>query len=591
MLGRYWLRAYAVRMSRVSLLPWLFTCAALVGAGCDRATSKPASSVSSDPLTTAVSPRFTEVARDWGVDFRYENGAGADRYLILESLGGGVAIFDYDQDGLSDLAFAGGGTIDGPRSLAPSPLGLFRQVGPGQMAAAAASRLGPARHYNHGLAAADSDGDGFPDLLVTGYGGVQLFRNLGDGTWDDGTDEAGLADPAWSSSAAWGDLDGDGNLDLYAAHYVDWSFDNDPPCYNDQKQREVCSPLAFRGVTDRLWMSEGDGTFRDATDEAGLVTGGKGVGVLIADLDLDGDVDIYVANDTTARFLYENKGRGKLAEVGAASGADLSRQGEAEGSMGTDVADFDLDGLPDLGVANFEQETFALLRNRGGLVFDHASHETGIGALSREYVGWGVLFFDLDLDGDEDLFVSNGHVERRPRTAPVRQRPILMINEGGRRFVNVAAQAGAYFREPHPARGAAAGDIDRDGDIDLVVSQIGEPAAMLRNETPRVGESLSIRLIGTTSNRDAIGAVVRVHSGGSTQIRQRKGGGSYASTSDSRLLFGLPHSARSGEPASTPILEVTWPAGAKQMFPLPERSGRFIAIEGGPLVHEAPISP
>ncbi len=558
----------------------------LIGTGCRPTASSPPST---PPRAAAVT--FQEAAAAWNVRFAYQNGSVADRFSILESLGGGVAILDYDQDGQSDLAFSGGGLFSGPRAVTPAALGLFRQTAPRTMAAVGeASRFGPARHYSHGMAAADPDNDGFADVLVTGFGGVQLLHNLGDGTWEDSTEAAGLADPEWSSSAAWGDINGDGALDLYAAHYVNWSFDNDPPCYNDRQQREVCSPLVFEGVTDRFWFSTGTGAFREATDEVGLSTGGKGVGVLIADLDLDGDVDVYVANDTTARFLYENRG-GKLSEIGASSGADVSRQGEAEGSMGTDLGDFDLDGLPDLWVANFEQETFALLRNRGHLLFDHVSQETGVGALSREYVGWGVVFFDVDLDGDEDVFVSNGHVERNPLTAPARQRPILMVNSKGERFENRAAQAGEYFRESHPGRGAAKGDLDRDGDIDLVVSHINEPAALLVNESDRGGESLSVRLVGTESNRDAIGAIVRLTVGTTHQIRQRKGGGSYASTGDARLVFGVPAAALTSAGKESPpaaVLDIVWPSGRRESRKLERTAGRFIVVENGPMAAEVP---
>jgi hypothetical protein len=544
--------------------------------GCEKPPKPPAPNTK--PASTDAA--FRDVAADWQVQHRYRNGAEADRYSILESLGGGVAILDFDADGQTDLVFAGGGQFSGPRTLAPADLGFFRRLGPQRMASIDRTRhhAVPA-HYHHGLAAADADNDGFTDLLVTGYGGVQFLRNLGDGTWDDATADAGLLAPDWSSSAAWGDIDNDGALDLYVADYVNWSFDNDPPCYNDQMQREVCSPIAFDGATDRFWTSDGSGRYRDVTQEAGITPGGKGVGVLIADMDLDGDVDIYVANDTTPRKLYENR-NGHLNEIGSESGTDLSRQGEAEGSMGADVGDFDLDGLPDLWVANFEKETFALFRNRGHMLFDHVSQETGVASLSREYVGWAVVFFDLDLDGDEDVFVSNGHVERKPLTAPVRQKPVLMRNQAGQRFENVAATAGPYFTQSHPGRGAASGDLDADGDIDLVVSHINEPAAILLNDSPRQGRSLGVRLIGTASNRSAIGAVVRLRCGASTQIRQIKGGGSYASTGDPRLIFGIPNDAAVNDAE----LDIVWPHGKRETRKIGKAMTRVTIIENGPLV-------
>jgi len=533
------------------------------------------------PLVTTKTPsiapvQFVDRAVAWNVRFQFENGEQAGLFAILETLGGGVGLFDYDRDGRTDIWCVGGGRFTGsPRRPGGMSSGLFRNRGGHFDSVAAPAAITQPNHYQHGVAAADFDHDGFVDALVTGYGGVQLWHNEGDGTFVDVTREAGFdVDVHWSSSAAWGDFNQDGQLDVYVAHYVNWSKDNDPPCFTHGDLREVCSPLVFEGLSDSVFEADGFGGFRDCSTEVGLVDGGKGMSALVADLDLDGDVDIYVGNDTTPKFLYENVG-GQLRERGLISGASLSKQGAAEGSMGTDLGDFDLDGLPDLWVANFEDETFGLYKNLGAMQFNHVSDETGLDRIGQAYVGWGVVFGDWNLDGDEDVFVSNGHVVRHAHKAPVKQLPVLMENQAGRQFENVAAVSGAYFRTAHPGRGAAAGDLDLDGDLDLVVSHVNQPVAVLENQGPAVSRSISVELTGTKSPRWAIGTVVHLISTQSSQIRQWRGGGSFASTGDSRLLFGIP-------PGQDPVrLEIHWPSGLHETIPLNSMSRDVQIVEGG----------
>ncbi len=519
--------------------------------------------------------QFVDQAEAWNVKFQYENGEQAGRYSILETLGGGVGIIDYDRDGRPDLWCVGGGQFS---REAAEPMGrpcaLFRNRGLRFEPVTITAGIHVPNHYQHGVAAADFDHDGFVDALVTGYGGLQLWHNLGEGTFEDVTAVSGLnADTRWSSSAAWGDFNQDGHLDLYLAHYVNWSKANDPPCYTHGDQREVCSPLVFEGLTDSVFEADGTGGFRDRSREVGLVEGGKGMSALVADLDLDGDVDVYVGNDTTPKFLYENV-HGQLHERGLISGASLSKLGAAEGSMGTDLGDFDLDGLPDLWVANFEDETFGLYKNLGGMQFEHVSHETGLDRIGQAYVGWGVVFGDWNLDGDEDVFVSNGHVVRHAHKAPVKQLPVLMENLAGQQFQNVAELSGAYFRTAHPGRGAAAGDLDLDGDLDLVVSHVNQPVAVLENQGPHVSRSITIELTGTQSSRWAIGTVVRLITTQSSQIRQWRGGGSFASTGDSRLLFAIPL-------GQNPVrLEISWPSGLRETIPVGNRTRRVQIVEG-----------
>jgi len=427
-----------------------------------------------------------------------------------------------------------------------------------------------APYYSHGAAVGDYNGDGFPDLLVTGYGGLLLFHNQGDGSFVEMARLAGLTDTLWSSSAGWGDLNGDGVLDLYVAHYVNWSFENHPFCGGgtNQDQRDVCPPKKFEGLPDVLYFGLGDGTFRDGSHEAGLMPVGKppdvtmfevdkGLGVLLADVDLDGDLDIYVANDTVPKFLYRNRGNGTFDEVAWQSGAALSDAASADGSMGLDIGDFNLDGLPDLWVANYERESLALYRNEGDCQFLHVSRSTGVTAVGALFVSFGTLFLDFDRDGDEDIFVTNGHVIRYPVNAPLKQLPLLFENLGGR-FVNVAPLAGACLAVPHVGRGVASGDIDNDGDIDLVLSPINEPTAVLANESPNDNHWLRVRLVGVKSQRDAVGAHVTLTTSVGKQTRQVKGGGSYLSQSDLCCFFGIPRNS------TIEGLSVRWPSGSTQ---------------------------
>ena len=506
----------------------------------------------------STAAQFRDVAAEAGIHFVPRNGHEAGHRAILESLGTGAALLDYDQDGLLDVFLPGGGEF----TQTPQPIGLpsalFRNTGELKFnAVAAAAGVDSCAFYSHGACVGDVDSDGFPDLLVTGYRGLLLYRNRGDGTFVDETDASGLTLRSWSTSSAWGDANGDGVLDLYLANYVDWSFEKHPACHM-QGHRDICAPKVFEPLSDMFYLGHGDGTFREATAEVGLVAGGKGLGVVAADLDLDGDLDYYVANDTTPNFLYRNDGRGRFAEEGLLSGTAFGETGEAEGSMGTDIGDFNGDGWPDLWVANYENQSFALYRNERDCRFQHVSGVTGITAVGAVYVGFGTTFLDFDLDGDEDLFATNGHVMHHPANSAVRQPPLLFENQAGRRFVNVANAAGAYTASPHLGRGVACGDLDRDGDPDLVVSHTNEPVAVLNNESKRRGSWLKVRLIGTTTHRDAVGARVNVVAGGHSFSKQLKGGSSYLSSPANELLFGL------GPAEAIESLEVVWLSGRVQ---------------------------
>lgn len=532
--------------------------------------------------------RMTDKTKSSGVHFVYDNGRAAGFHTIIESLGGGIGLFDYDLDGRHDLFCPGGGKFDNEKQSSGLPSALFRNLGEWHFTdVTAASGAGLSPHLSHGCSAADYDSDGFADLLLTGFGGVQLFHNQGDGTFQEVSQAAGLTDTLWSSSAAWADFNGDGHLDVYVDHYVNWSPENDPECPGPTaEQREICSPRRFQPLPHIIYYGNGDGTFRDATSEAGLNVKpgvcGKGLGVVAGDIDLDGDVDIYVANDTVDNFLYLNDGHGMFEEVGLLNGVARDANGHAEGSMGTDLGDYNLDLLPDIWVSNFEQESFSLYRNDGSARFTHVSQGTGITALGKLYVGFGTLFADVDRDGDEDFIVSNGHVINYPKGAPIRQEPLVLINNHGR-FSKAVFPPDSYFSLPHRGRGLASSDLDDDGDLDFVFSHNdGEPHALVANDTPADGGWLRVRLVGTRSNRDAIGAWLVLHTSAGDQLRLVKGGGSYESQCDLRPFWGIPVGAK------VKGISIHWPSGGNQEYPLTAGNQSLTIIESAQLA--APLA-
>jgi len=525
-----------------------------------------------------------------GVAFTYRNGEEAGHFAIIESLGGGVALLDFDGDGRLDLFLPGGGFYEDKKVLG-HPCKLYRNLGNFQFEDVTA-KVGLDKisfPYSHGAAAFDYDRDGWLDVLVTGYNRLVLLHNEADGVggrrFVDVTRKAGLNDALWSSAAAWGDLDGDGYPEVYVSHYGDWGFDTNHPtdCTYDGKTRDVCQPRRFKPLPHTLYRNNRDGTFTDVSESVKLRKDGKGLGVLLVDLNNDARPEIYVANDTDDNFLYVNIGkRGELTlkEDGLFSWVARDDRGFANGSMGIDAADFARDGLPSLIVTNYENELPALYRNRTdarGIQFAYSSQPTGIATVGGSNVSWGTGFFDHDLDGWEDLLIVSGHAIRFPTKVDRRQKPILMRNGGGK--FAASTQGGKYFREPHNARGAALGDLDNDGRIDVVVSHLNEPVVILRNIAPVDGKHwVGIELAGA-KNADLVGGRVVIESAGGKQTRYVKGGASYASTNDPRLLFGL------GRDAKITKTTVYWPSGKQQEVPGLEPGAYWRISEGEALAN------
>jgi hypothetical protein len=514
---------------------------------------------------------FADMTTRSGVMHRYENGEAVGHLAILESLGGGVALFDADQDGDCDIFLPGGGGYAGDdgKTIVGQPAKLYRNDGAFRFTdVTAAAGLAAAGFYSHGVAVADYDRDGRQDLLVTGYGGLALYRNDGGrfvevtGTAGIGAATVGDGRPAWSTSAAWADFDGDGDADLYVCRYVDWSFANHPRCsYHDPTLSDICPPKSFEPLPDSLYRNNGDGTFTDVAAEVGLLTresldAMKGLGVIVADVNDDRRPDIYVANDTTANLLFLNRGD-RFEEVAATAGLARDDRGVTNGSMGLAVGDPFGSGRPAIFVTNYQHELPALYRNDGDGFFTFASRSSGVAAVGLSLVGFGTAITDLDRDGWEDIVIANGHVIRHPVGTTIAQPPALLRNRGKGRFEVVTEQGGPYFRSSHHGRGLAAGDLDDDGRVDLVISNVNEPAAVLRNVTSESAGWIGIDL-RMPDHRDLVGTRVELHAEGRVQTRFATGGGTYLSHGDRRIVFGL-----GDRPPATVSITVSWPDGSR----------------------------
>jgi hypothetical protein len=521
------------------------------------------------------------MTRDAGLAFTCRNGEEANNYSILESLGGGVGLLDYDRDGDLDILLAGGGGFK-DHTIHGYPCKLFRNEGNWKFTdASQEAGVEVGEFYNHGVAVADFNDDGWPDVLITGYGRLALLRN-DQGKFTQITAEAGLTDPNplhWSTSAAWADFSGDGRLDLFVPHYVDWSFENNPKCkgYRLGQEVDVCPPEKFNGLLPALYINEGGGKFRPTTDNG--FKPGKALGTVAFDFDGDSRLDIYVANDGVANQLYRNLGDEKFAEVAESAGVAFDAEGRASGSMGVDIGDVDGSGLLALFVANYENEMHCLYRNFGKGQFQCVSRAAGITAIGQSYVGFGTGFCDFDRDGALDLFISNGHVVRHPARGDPAQKPVLFHNTrelgkvGPAKFAIATELGGDYFRENHLGRGVALGDLDNDGRVDLVISHTNSPVTLLRNQVENENQWLGVELLGQHP-RDPIGARVTLTQGNTKQTAVVKGGGSYLSTSDRRIVFGL------GSHREPVQINVRWPDGSEESWE--EKSiGKYVSLAQG----------
>lgn len=502
---------------------------------------------------------FEDVTRDSGVDFVYRNGREGEHFYILESLGGGAALFDYDRDGDVEIFLTGGGTLRAvPPRIGGLPSALYRNEGRFRFSCVTASAgLDVPGDYSHGCVTADYDADGYVDLLVTSYGRCRLYRNQGDGTFDDVSTVARLEGQGWWTAAAWGDVDRDGLADLFITGYVEWTPETDQPCWNSTRQREVCSPTGYPAADDRLYRNRGDGGFDDISTRSGLRPGGNGLGVVATDINGDGRVDFYVANDESDNFLYLGRSSGTLDEVAHSACVAVNQYGTHEGSMGVDAGDYDGDGRADLWVTNFELEDNALYRNLGEELFSQTTNTTGLAGHSRLHVGFGTALEDFDGDGWLDLLVINGHVFYGGGQLPYRQKSQLFRNRANGKFQNVSLDGGHYFRVDHPGRGAAVGDLDNDGGLDVVVVHQNEPISILRNRLP-ARHFVSLDVIGTQVDRDAVGSFVSVSSTNGNQVRFLRSGAGYLSQFDRRVLLSVS--------TETVDVEVAWPGGTTELF-------------------------
>ena len=537
-------------------------------------TAQPAAPRPSGPIT------FTDVTGQAGIHFTHNSGAFGAKYLP-ETMGSGVCIIDYDSDGWPDIFFVN--SMDWPgHSKAKSYPALYHNNRDGTFTDVTRQAGLDIEMYGMGCAVGDFDNDGYDDIYVTALGGSHLFRNLHNGKFADVTAKAGLADSGFPTGAVWFDYDNDGKLDLFVAHYADWSQKTDQYCSLDGKHKSYCTPEAYKGQSSRLFHNLGNGKFEDVTKRAGLYDpNGKSLGVALLDYDNDGWLDFFVSNDTQANKLYHNNRNGTFSEAGFSAGVAFSDAGKARAGMGTDAGDYDGSGRQSLVIGNFTDESIALYHNDGSGLFSDQSADSGITQPSAQSLTFACFFFDYDLDGHLDIFAANGHVADdigvvRPNLHYA-EPPLLFHNQGQGKFHDVSADVGPALRRPMVARGAAYADFDNDGDLDLIVTTNNGAAHLFRNDNGNRNDMLRLNLIGTKSNRDAIGAKVTLTAaGGMRQLAMVKSGSSYLSQSELPLTFGL------GKPGSVSEvnLEITWPSGRiEKLSNL--KPDQFLVIEEG----------
>ena len=535
--------------------------------------------------STATGVRLTDVTAAAGIQFHHTSGAyGAKR--LPETMGPGCAFIDYDADGWPDILLVNGMEWPDRRDARrPSTMRLYHNNRDGTFTDVTAHAGLAVEMYGLGVAVGDYNNDGFPDLLVTAVGQNRLFQNSGRGAFTDVTEKAGLGGRnAFSTSAMWFDFDRDGLLDLLVCNYVKWSPERDVFCSVDGKRKSYCTPEAYHGETCWLFRNHGNGTFEDVTAKSGIFDStSKSLGVTLLDFDRDGWPDLLIANDTQPNKLYRNQRNGTFEETGVRAGVAFSEDGKARAGMGIDAADFDNSGAEGIAITNFDNEMMALYRTGRDGVYQDIAQRSGIGAASKSSLGFGCAFLDINLDGFLDLVAVNGHIDETVRrihgNVGYAQPPHLFLNDGKAGFHDIAAEAGAGFAAPKVARGLAYGDFDRDGDLDLLITTNQGPAYLYRTDLAAGNHGLRLRLTGTKSNRDAIGAVARVFGPEGTQSRRVKSGSSYLSQSELPLTFGL------GRRDTAARLVIEWPSGATQEFKN-VRSGSWQCTEGQQLKAE-----
>ena len=529
-------------------------------------TASPSPSVSPSPTPPRPSGpiEYTDVTNQAGIHFKHNSGAFGKKYLP-ETLGTGCAFFDYDNDGWQDIVLVN--SADWPEhKTGKSFLALYHNNQDGTFTDVTRQAGLAVEMYGIGVATADYDNDGNEDLYITCVGPNHLFRNLGNGKFSDVTAKTGVGDPGFSTSAVWFDYDNDGKLDLFVANYVEWSVATDQLCSLDGKNKSYCTPQSYKGQSSTLYRNKGNGTFVNVTDAAKLNDPtSKSLGVVMLDYNGDGWMDLFVANDTEPNKLYKNNGNGTFTDEAVAAGVAFSEAGTARAGMGADAGDFDGSGRQGIAVGNFTNESMALYRNDGTGLFTDEAPNSGIGKMSAQSLTFAVFFFDYDLDGLLDVFAANGHVSDdisvvQPNVKYA-QPPHLFHNKGKKKFEETTTKLGRALQRAIVGRGAAYGDYDNDGDLDLLITSNNGPARLLRNDNGNQNDLLRVRTIGTRSNRDAIGAKVTLKTAkGSKQFNMVKTGSSYCSQSELPVTFGL----GAPEEGRTLSLEIVWPSGQKE---------------------------
>ncbi len=523
---------------------------------------------------------FEEVAaKDSGLTWIHNSAHSPERHLP-ETVGAGCAFFDYDNDGWMDIYFVNSGTSDFFTPAKPLKNALYHNNHDGTFTDVTEKAGVAGGSFGMGVAASDYDGDGWQDLYVTSYGRNILYHNRRNGTFTDMSQKAGVAAPGWSTCAVWFDYDNDGKLDLFVSSFVHYDKSLNVLCTDDLSRRYYCIPRYYKPTPSRLFHNNGNGTFTDVSRESGIADSlGKSFGAVATDVNNDGLMDLFVANDTVQNFLFINKGGGKFEEVGLPAGVGYSNAGKPRSGMGVDATDYDGDGWQDLFVANIDQEFFSLYHNEKDLTFIDQPGE--IAPATQMLSGWGLKFFDYDNDGDPDLFLVNGHPDDfvEMRNSRVRYKePLLIFENTARAFRNVSAQSGAVFGRDFSGRGLALGDFDNDGDTDVLISSNGQAPVLLRNNGGNQNNWLGIQLVATKSNSAAIGAVITWQAGGIKRSRLKTAGGSYLSSQDPREVLGV------GTATKIESVEVRWPSGKVDRLSNPPVNDYIKLVEGEGIV-------